>query len=590
MTVLCDERTRNVSMEPNRLVVLVLAGALVAIASAVLLLGPILTNDGPVHVAFAHLMAGDPAAALQSAVYRPGDRRLTNAFGDLLMSGLMTVVSPALAESILQVLCLVAPVAAGAFCLAAIDRRNTWLAVLLLPLSLNEMFFLGLYNFCLSMAAFLVAVGLHLRLGGRYRFGGSIAIVAVLLAAFALHPAGFVAAWVCLAAMTAGAVVSRRIAGVSLGEAFVERASVWIALGLAAAVVVLLGDPVGDDTVLYGRSPTRRLVYFVSASSLASTEWQLILTIALMLLLLAITVAAVRGRLASAPWTVFTEERALGLFAGFLASIVLMLVFPDSIGGGWTHFRRFVLFPYPLVVANLALLPHTRRWIVGGAAGAMVAFLGLAGDDFRHQANAREQIGAAADAIDRAIGAHCTVLPIVLDRGPVDADGREVDLKYQPYFQVFSRLETRDDRVVLFNYLARLDVYPIRYAANADPHETLFGWRRHQQETRIETVDVDAWERASDLHVDYVLVLGHLDGRSEALRSGIAKAIAGSTPILTDDDGRITLYRRLAGAGGSRCDAAPGAGRIGRSDRFAVRVRTAAAVTPADRRGRAAWL
>lgn len=561
MTVLCDARTRDVSVDPNRLVLFALAAVMVVVASAVILLGPILTNDGPVHVAFAHLMAGDPAAVLQSAVYRAGEHRVTNVFAELLMNGLMTVVSPRAAESILQVLCFVAPIAAGVFCLAAIDRRNTWLAVLLLPLSLNEMFFLGLYNFSLSTAAFLVAVGLHLRLSGRYGFGGAIAIVAVLLAAFLLHPAGFVAAWVCLAAMTAGAVVSRAIAGTSLGEALLERASVWISLGLAAVVVVLLGDPAGGgDAVLYGRSPTRRLLYFVSASSLASTEWQLVLTIPFMLLLLAITVVGVRGRLASAPWTVFAEERAPSVFAGFLASILLMMVFPDSIGGGWTHFRRFVLFPYPLVVANLALLPYSRRWIVGGAAGAIIVFLGLAGDDFRHQSKAREQIGAA-DAIDRAIGAHCTVLPIVLDRGPVDDDGREIDLKYQPYFQFFSRLETRDDRVVLFNYLARLDVYPIRYTATADPHETLFGWRHHQQETRIETLDVDAYERDSDLHVDYVLLLGHLDGRSEALRAGVAKALAGSTRILTDDDGRITLHRRLSGGGRSRCEAAPVAGR-----------------------------
>lgn len=556
MTSLCGGRARRISAEPNRLVVGGVALALVAIACSVIAFGPILTNDGPVHVAFAHLVTGDPSAVLQSAVYEPGSHRVTNAFGDLLMSGLMTVVSPASAESILQALCLLAPVVAGVFCIAAVDRRNAWLAVLLLPLSLNEMFFLGLYNFCLSTAAFLGIVGLHLRMAGRYGLVGAVAMSVLMLATFALHPAGFVATWVCLAAMTVGAVVSRVIAGGDVGEAVFERTSVWVSLALTSVAVLLLRDPVGAGEVYFGRPPVERLLYFLSASSLALTHRQFVLSIPYMLVLLAIAVFAVRAGRAAAPRAVFADERSASLFAGFLASLLLMMVFPDSIGGGWTHFRRFVLFPYLLVVVGAALFPYTRRQIGVCAAVAAAVFLGLAGDDLSHQANARDQLGDIG-AIDRAIGPHCTVLPIVLDRGPLGADGDEVDLKYQPYFQVFSRLETRADRVVLFDFLARLDVYAIRYAENADPHETLFGWRHRQQATRVDTVDVDRYERASGLHVDYVLVFGRLEGRSEALRAGIAKAIAGAAPIL--DDGRIRLYRRLSGGGRSRCGAAAGA-------------------------------
>lgn len=589
MTSLCGERARWISAEPNRVVVLGLAVALVVIAGVVIALGPILTNDGPVHVAFAHLLAGDPSAVLQSAVYEPSSRRMTNAFGDLLMRGLMVAVSPALAESLLQVLCLLAPVVAGVFCIAAIDRRNTWLAVLLAPLSLNEMLFLGLYNFCLSTAAFLVIVGTHLRLGGRYGPVGAVAMVALMLATFVLHPAGFVAGWVCLAAMTAGAVASRAIAGRSLGEAVFERGSVWVSLALTSAIVVLLRDPAGEGVVYYGRPPVERLLYFLSASSLALTRWQFLLSIPYMLVLLAITVWAVRARPAIASKAVFADERTASLFAGLLASLLLMMVFPDSIGGGWTHFRRFVLFPHLLVVVSAALFPYTRRQIAVCAAVAAAVFLGLAIDDLRHQANARDQM-AAADAIDRAVGPHCTVLPIVLDRGPLGADGLEVDLKYQPYFQLFSRLETRDDRVVLFNFLARLDLYAIRYAANADPHETLFGWRRDRQATRIETVDVDRYERASGLHVDYVLVIGRLDGRGEALRAGIAKAIAGAQPILRDGDGRIVLYRRFSGAGRTRCGAAALSEGGDRIDGRAAGVRSATRIARDFGLGGMAWI
>ncbi len=109
--------------------------ALAVVSAVVVGWGPILTNDGPVHVAFALLMGNDPGALLQHDVYAPGSHQITNAVGEVFLNAMMRVTSPTTAEAMLQVLCLASPVAAGAFCIASVAPRNTWLAVLLLLLT-----------------------------------------------------------------------------------------------------------------------------------------------------------------------------------------------------------------------------------------------------------------------------------------------------------------------------------------------------------------------------------------------------------------------------------------------------------------------
>jgi hypothetical protein len=62
------------------------------------------------------------------------------------------------------------------------------------------------------------------------------------------------------------------------------------------------------------------------------------------------------------------------------------------------------------------------------------------------------------------------------------------------------------DRPVLFNYLARLPVYPVRFREGADPHALLYGWQPMQSDTHVLQFDVPAFERSATLTVDFVLL------------------------------------------------------------------------------------
>jgi len=71
---------------------------------------PFATNDGPVHVTV-------------------DLRHTTNILTYLLLGPLISATSPQTAESFIQALCLVGPMAAGWMALRAINRENAWLAI-----------------------------------------------------------------------------------------------------------------------------------------------------------------------------------------------------------------------------------------------------------------------------------------------------------------------------------------------------------------------------------------------------------------------------------------------------------------------------
>jgi len=146
----------------------------------------------------------------------------------------------------------------------------------------------------------------------------------------------------------------------------------------------------------------------------------------------------------------------------------VMLAFPETLGGGWTHFRRFVIYPFFWALLLLAFQSFSTR-----ARGALMGFgiavsLGLVGSAMYRQSIFRSQMAPLAE-VDRQVGSHCTVLPLVLN----DAVSAGFPT-YNPLFQAANRLELRKDRVVLFNFLARLNVYPIRFIAGVEPQSHLF--------------------------------------------------------------------------------------------------------------------
>jgi len=106
--------------------------------------------------------------------------------------------------------------------------------------------------------------------------------------------------------------------------------------------------------------------------------------------------------------------------------------------------------------------------------------------------------------------------------------------------------------VVLFNFLARLNLYPVRFRTGIEPQAGLFHWTPRQPETKIDTIDVAGYEKSSGMRVDYILLWGSLDAAPAELKGQFLSAIRSFHQVYASADGVATLYERN-GQGNAVC-------------------------------------
>jgi hypothetical protein len=521
---------------------------------------PVATNDGPVHVAFSNLILHlhEPGHPLQNLAYVVRLRPNPNLAAYLLMSGLMSIFSPGVAESIVQFLCLAGPITAGYFALRAIDKKNAWLALFILPLSLNQMFFFGLYNHCFSIAMFFLVVGCWFRLRAAPSIGRAAALSGALVLTFLCHAGGFIMAFAGVGALSGTVAVlsylRSRDAMAALKE---QRYAVGAMLAPLPFAAVFLATG-GRGLTMYGIWFSSRLKQFATLHLLAvnhptSDRFPAAL---LSVTLLAAGVMVGRRVLRNRQgWPAERRDLAIATMAAGMVSIVIMLAFPDIMGGGWTHYRRFQIFPYFWILLLLAFDTFTLPVKAGMMTVATAVAVILMASMVTQQSLVREQLKPLME-IDRRVASHCTLLPIMTRYRPVDSHDFLIWMSYQPLFQAASRLELTGDRVVLFNYLARLDAYPVHFRPGVEPQEHLFLWPPQNFETTVEKIDVPGFEKSSGLSVDYIMLWGDPHWRPEPVQQQIANALNGFSPIYKAPDSETVLYERVRGRN-SVCEAAP---------------------------------
>lgn len=534
---------------------------LLALAAAVILQlihAPFATNDGPVHVAFAQIIANHGAAdwPLQSEAYSIDLRPTPNLISYFILLPLMKLVSAAAAESILQAICILGPVLAGWFAIRTLDAKNEFLAVALFPFALNQMFFLGLYNYSLSIAAFFLALALYLRLDAAPGLGRAAALAAGLLLAFFCHAAGFIMAVAGIASMAGAKIAVGLARGQPLAGLLRAQRHVLLALLAPLPVGLLFVSATGGAPIEFGSDVVSRVDQFIHltvldlSSDITRYAARGLRTALACGVIGVMGVAAIRKESWLSPPRL---ELSIAVMAAGITATLIMLFIPDTLGGGWTHFKRMLIFPYLWVVLLLACAPIARLGAVAALALAGVASVSLLASAIGIQRTIEQQMAPLAE-VDRRIGPHCSVAPVVLESRPVDAAGAPLLINYTPFFQAASRLELKDDRVVLFNFLARLDVYPVRFKTAVEPQRHLFGWRPYQHDVRTQHMDIERYERLSGMPVDYLLVWGE-SGSPTAIRRQVAAEAARSWLVYQSEDGRVSLYRRLTANG--RCGADP---------------------------------
>lgn len=510
-------------------------------------LGPLATNDGPIHLSFADFLAHSERQPALAALYEANPGFHPNSLIYYLLRLMLAWMAPGAAEAMLQIGYLLGSAAAVWFVCRELDRqRGGLMAVFGFPLLLNQMFFLGLYNYAYSTVGFLVFLGCLLRLRRSPAWLPAIAALLALALTFLAHAAGFVAALVAQAVLVAPRMAAMPRPHRRIGDLLRARR---YELALLAGSAVMLGIALFNSRkaeIVFGPTIIARLRDIVTLTPLYLGHAPGNGAVAV---LLGLVLAAGPALLAWSLWRrrgIVPDLQAapgLTILMVWAAMLVLALLFPDTMGGGWTHFRRMLLFPVYLSLLCYVCVPLPRRMQLGLALGGsaagllLLAFMGLKQYEIKQESMELAEIS-------HRVGAHCSVLPLVTELVPHAASGKARPMTYAPFYQFASYLQLDKDRPVLFNFLARLDVYPVRFHSSMDAQQLLYHWAPAQQDSEVTRVDIPRFEQATGIHVDYVLQWGEFNEAGADLRAQFGAALSGASLVYRSSRYPVRLWKR----------------------------------------------
>lgn len=517
------------------------------------------TNDGPVHVAMTIVLdkLGQPGYELTNTFFRSNVGPEPNWVTYWILDALLKLFSPHISEKILQSLVLISVPLAGRYALS-FRGPQTWLSLAVFPFTFNQMFFLGLYNFTASLALFFVFMGLILRSVGPAHHRGALhwlAITTCLVLLYFSHAMAYATTMVALAAM-----VTFELATILLERDHPLRARLmrtivplayWGTASIPAfALFVLYFTRHSDADSWYGFGFWERVNHLFDLAilvrqfrfdPLVSHLFQLGLASALLY-------SGYRR------WQRSTDQRPeeLGLsdalFFVFICCIAIALAIPDVSGGGWTHYRRATLFVYFAAFLWIAAFPAgnvLRAWFTASAS----AVTGLLWLSMMYSQTLASAQTAELMSVAPYIRNHSTIAPIVYSwAGIEDHSDKPIVAHYQPFFQGASRLQYDGDRVVLFNYNARLDVYPVKLREEMDPHPTLYSWGDDSKKMDVYYLNIEWFERASGHRLDYIVTFGRPVEEPFIMLSKLVQERIQEfsfKKVYASPGGRVVLYERM---------------------------------------------
>jgi hypothetical protein len=317
------------------------------------------TQDGPSHLANAQLLKdyGHSAAGFE-AFFELRAEPMPNWTSHLLLAGMLYLVPPLVAEKLLVSLYVLGFAGAFRYFLGAFGERCRPLSLVGLLFVYNRCFWLGFWNYCLSLILFWVILGYCLRRRGTLHLPQAALLMLLFTADYFTHLAGFLLAFA--GALGAAVLVRpRRVLGpvlicvAALPPAclvldYFERTGFFEARAARHLFdhppTLLHGDRRGTGLVAELTAVDQELFKYHAGSSVPFS-----LLVAFPFILLAVCVLRESGRRTP------EESAGPGRVFPFLLGLLLLgvyLLLPDHLG-----FDQGVLRHGGFLKARLALLP-----------------------------------------------------------------------------------------------------------------------------------------------------------------------------------------------------------------------------------------
>ncbi len=443
----------------------------------------VVSQDGPAHVQNALLLRdlflGHASGAVRQ-VYEINRFPEPNWLGHLLLASFAIVASPSVAEKLLVSMYVIALPCTVLYAIVAWhgrDARDTGMLIvsrasrpclmtfLIFPFIDSLALHKGVYNFCLGLPLFFLAIGLW----HRRRFA-ALGVVLTLLYFAHIIPFG-------MAVMTIGVF--------AMCDAIRNRSARPLIAPVLAALpgVVLAGCFFMHHRGAEEHLPMRALlIQFVRLDALVSfTAVESLGAMTLAALIAALLLLSLySGGGAEGAFTSSTESESqtegpapnlplgtgrgekAGLLIAVVLSIAIYFLAPNSGAGGGQVSFRLSLFPFFLAMLCIAANLH-RAWIIhsASAVAAIISFTLLV--DRTHSE------GRIAPMLEdyAAVAAHIepdkTLWTIYPSDRDATSDGRLLNRRVRPFVHANGLIAASTGCIDLTNYEAETDYFPIRF-------------------------------------------------------------------------------------------------------------------------------
>lgn len=506
------------------------------------------SNDGPVHVFIAKLLAGDLGRGVYPEYFRLNPSVEPNALVHVLLAGLVRVFGPWTGEKVLVSLQAVAFALAGRHALkAAVPDGGRLLGLLFVPMAFNFFLHMGFYNFSFSTALYLLALGTWYPRRDAPTVGTTLGLAAFGLLLVTTHLMGFVMLLLTIGVVTTADHARRAWAAGGVGLArlstYLGRAALLLLVFTPGFLLLLsfflrhgVERAAGDFAAPGKLQLLKALAGFSYLLSFNPVEVGLIAPLALLIAGLGLLRLWGRAR-------TFRLEPADAWLAALLVTLGIYFFVPVTTKEVAVAER---LTPFILFLAVLWLAPAARRRHAPAAvlAAVLVTTLGTTGFRLWHYRAFNRALAAYTEPASR-VAPGSVVMPLHFWRQTDPVAGRMLSWRANPLFYAHVILATDRDGLSLVNPLmspAVFGYFPVIFKAERDPFARIV---RDEDGSFLYPEFLD-YERCTDGRIDDVLTFGAASDPRAAplagrLRAGFAPAYRGDVPP------ELRLLRRTAG-------------------------------------------
>ncbi|MGB2602850.1 MAG: hypothetical protein WBC78_04610 [Candidatus Sulfotelmatobacter sp.] len=501
------------------------------------------SQDGPGHLYNAYLLSGwsNSSFPIDRSFFAFNPAPVPNWLGSVLLALLIKITTPLRAEKLALTLYVVFLPVAMRYGARSVRSDARYLYFLAFAFVYNWFFHLGMLNFCISLAWYLLFIGYWIRNRDHLHARQMFVLLAITVPFYFSNGLSYY--------MALGAV---GVLSVAYGLREFDRATwkQWCINILKPQIGLLLAIPLTlSYLALHGRNyhPSglvpetpmtwKDVIWSLSRltalrASTAAADLQLSRALAILLLIGFLWSCYCRRKERRLLWT----DSLLVVAA---AEFVLYLIAPENAAGGSLLQDRMILFPLLTFALWFVVQPIGKISALILAAAALVLSTTLVGFDVKRYAQltpALEEFYATSSHIEQ----QATILPLEFGRGE---QRRDLHLKYDPFLHAAGLISIERSLVNLNDYEAESRNFPLVYKAALDPSDVIGEGHEYAHPP---VAHIGQYYRATGRSVDYVLLWGvdEENSRAPAAQDIFQELAANYVLIYSAPHSPLQLYRR----------------------------------------------